>query len=210
MFERKKVYILLVISFIALIIALIKFNYSDRIFDFINNLNSRNSAANDIENELKEYPEYIYETFQDKDGNDVLVEMGRKTGTIDGEKIVFYEDIAESEVIYSHFYRGSIKSINEEKIIFTVKEEYKNADLNKYYYEYEDIEDYEINFYFADYQLENNEEFGIRDIITINTEEINNSKDLEKLIGKHIRVSESKFKDNIFKIVNKSLDFYVK
>ncbi len=197
------------VSLIVLAAVVIKFNYFERVFDFITSLNNENSIAGNTENKLEEYPEHISETFQDKDGNDVQVEMARKTGTIDGEEITFYEDMAESEVIYYHFYKGFIKSVDEEKIIFMVQEEYRNADLNGSYYEYEDIEDYEIKFNFDDYQLENDEEYGIRDMITINTEEIKSFKDLEKLIGKHIKVSESKFKDSIFKIINKGLDFYV-
>ncbi len=210
MINRKRVYSLLAISLIALVTIAIKFNYFERIFDFITGLDNENSIADSRENRLEEYPEHISETFQDKDGNDVLVEMARKTGTIDGEEIIFYEDMTGSEVIYCHFYKGSIKSVDEEKIIFIVKEEYKNADLDESYYEYEDVEDYEIKFHFEDYQLENEEEYGIRDMITINTEEIESFKDLEKYIGKNIKASESKFKDSIFKIMNKGLDFYVK
>ncbi len=99
MINRKRVYSLLAISLIALVTIAIKFNYFERIFDFITGLDNENSIADSRENRLEEYPEHISETFQDKDGNDVLVEMARKTGTIDGEEIIFYEDIVCSEVI---------------------------------------------------------------------------------------------------------------
>jgi len=210
MLNRKKVNIFLVVSIVLLILIAVKFNYLEKIIDYKNDWINKNKSNDRAENDINDYPEYIYETFIDKDGNEVVIEMEKKTGTINGEDIIFYEDTAEPEVIYCHFYQGIIRSVDSEKMIFLVDKECKNADLNESFYDYQDVEDYEIEFNFNNYKTIHNEEFGIRDMIAINTVEIKDYKDFNKLIGKYLKVVDSEFRDNITKILVKGLDFYIR
>ncbi|MDD5622498.1 MAG: hypothetical protein PHQ09_04965 [Actinomycetota bacterium] len=157
-----------------------------------------------------DYPEYIYESFMDKDGNEVVIEMERKTGTLNDENIIFYEDTNDSQVIYCHFYQGILKDVDSEKIVFLVDKECKNADLSSSFNDYKDVEDYEIKFFLSDYNTEHNEEFGIRDMISINTIEIKGYKDFEKLVNKYLKVIDTVFKENTTNILVKGLDFFIR
>ena len=210
MLNRKKVNVFLIVSIILLILVAIKFNYLEKIIEFKNVWINRNKSDDKAENDVNDYPEYIYETFIDKNGNEVVIEMKKKIGTVNGEDIIFYENTADPEVIYCHFYQGIIKSVDGEKIIFLVDKECKNADLNESFYDYKDVEDYEIEFDLSDYNTKHNEEFGIRDMIAINTVEIKDYTDLEKLIGKYLKIVDSEFRDNVTKILVKGLDFYIR
>ena len=217
--NKKKVYIFLAISIVIILVVLIKFSYVEKFLDWYSSRIYKNEISKDDlgdankQNNLDDfdkYPEYIYETFLDKDGNEVVLKMERKVGSVDGEEIIFYEDTAEPDVIYCHFYKGTVKSVDDEKVVFLVDRECKNADPDTSYYDYSDIEDYEIKFNFDDYNLEGSEEFGTCDSIAINTDEINSYGDLEKLVGKYVRVQDAKFRDSATKIIHKGLDFYVK
>ena len=207
MLDRKKVNIFLIISIILLVLVAVKFNYFEKIFEYKNIWT--NGDKNDDKSE-NDYPEYIYESFMDKDGNEVVIEMERKTGTLNGEDIIFYEDTNDSQIIYCHFYQGILKDVDTEKIIFLVDKECKNADLSSSFNDYKDVEDYEIKFFLSDYNTKHNKEFGIRDMIAINTIEIKDYKDLEKLVGKYLKVIDNVFKDNTTKILVKGLDFFIK
>src|SRR3989304_4791776 len=165
MLNRKKVTIFLIISIVLLILVAIKFNYFEKIFEYKNIWINRDKSDDKTEND---YPEYIYETFIDKDGNEVVIEMERKTGTINGEDIIFYEDTVDPEVIYCHFYQGIVKSVDSVKIIFLVDKECKNADLNESFYDYKNVKDYEIEFDFCDYDSRSSDEFGTHYSIAIN------------------------------------------
>lgn len=205
--DRKKVNIFLIISIVLLILVAIKFNYFGKIFEYKNIWINRNDSVDKTEND---YPEFIYESFVDKDGNEVVIEMEKKTGTINGEDIIFYEDTNESQVIYCHYYQGILKEVNDVKIVFLVDKECKNADLDETFNNYKDVENYEIKFYLSDYNTKHNEEFGIRDMITINTIEIKDITYLQKFVGKNLKIIDIKFKDNVTKILVKELDFFIK
>ncbi len=186
------------------------FGYAGKFLDWCSRGIYKNESSSDGQGDIDENPQYVYETFLDKDGNEVVLKMEKKAGTVDGEEIIFYEDTDEPDVIYCHFYKGTIKSVDDEKVVFWVDKECRNADLDASYYDYRDVEDYEIKFIFDDYDLEGSEEFGVRDMIAINTDEINSYKDLEKLIGKYIIACNAEFRDNSTKIICKSLDFFIK
>jgi len=210
MLNKKKVSIFLIISIVLLILTIIKFNYVEGIFNYVKDWINRNKNINKIENDIDDYPEYIYETFLDKDGNEVVIEMERRTGTIDGEDVIFYENAAEAEVIYCHFYQGIINSVDDEKIIFLVDKECKNVDLDKSYYDYEDVEDYEIEFNFDDYKSGSSNESLNSNSIFINSNEIGNRVEVEKLVGKYIVVQDFQFKDILTKSTANSLNFYTR
>jgi len=210
MLNRKKVSIFLIISIVLLILIIIKFNYVEGIFNYVKGWINRNKNSNKIEDDIDDYPEYIYETFLDKDGNEVVIEMERRTGTIDGEDVIFYENAAEAEVIYCHFYQGVINSVDDEKIIFLVDKECKNVDLDKSYYNYKDVEDYEIEFNFDDYKSGSSNESLNSNSIFINSNEIGNRVEVEKLVGKYIVVQDFQFKDILTKSTANSLNFYTR
>jgi len=207
MLNRKKVNIFLIISITILVIVAVKLNYLDKIFEYKSIWMSRDKSDDKTEND---YPEYIYESFMDKDGNEVVIEMERKTGTINGEDIVFYEDTNDSQVIYCHFYQGILKDVDSEKIIFLVDKECKNADLSSSFNDYKDVEDYEIRFFLSDYNLKSSDEFITHCSIAINTNIVTNKKEIEKLIGKYMRIQNIEFKDIITKETIKNLDFYIR
>jgi hypothetical protein len=207
MLDRKKVNIFLIISIILLVLVAVKFNYFKKIFEYKNIWMSRDKIDDKTKND---YPEYIYESFMDKDGNEVVIEMERKTGTLNDENIIFYEDTNDSQVIYCHFYQGILKDVDSEKIVFLVDKECKNADLSSSFNDYKDVEDYEIKFFLSDYNTEHNEEFGIRDMISINTIEIKGYKDFEKLVNKYLKVIDTVFKENTTNILVKGLDFFIR
>jgi len=210
MLNRKKVSIFLIISIVLLILTIIKFNYVEGIFNYVKDWINRNKNINKIEDDIDDYPEYIYETFLDKDGNEVVIEMERRTGTIDGEDVIFYENTVEAEVVYCHFYQGVINSVDDEKIIFLVDKECKNVDLDKSYYDYEDVEDYEIEFDFDDYKPRSSNESLNSNSIFINSNEIGNRVEVEKLVGKNIVVQDFQFKDILTKSTANSLNFYTR
>ena len=210
MLNKKKVSIFLIISIVLLILTIIEFNYVEGIFNYVKDWINRNKKINKIEDDIDDYPEYIYETFLDKDGNEVVIEMERRTGTIDGEDAIFYENTAEAEVVYCHFYQGVINSVDDEKIIFLVDKECKNVDLDKSYYDYEDVEDYEIEFNFDDYKSGSSNESLNSNSIFINSNEIGNRVEVEKLVGKYIVVQDFQFKDILTKSTANSLNFYTR
>lgn len=166
----------------------------------------RLSSDGDGAEEKDDYPEYIYETFIDGEGNEVSVKMERKTGTIDGEEVVFYEDTVGSEVIYYRFYKGVISDVDDEKIVFIVDKECLDGDPEDSFFDYEDVEDYELIFYLDEYGSENIN--GINDRISVNTEMISSTMDLIKIRGKNVRVCDSRYKDPISKCISNQLDFF--
>jgi hypothetical protein len=204
MADKKVINILVIFSIIILIFVLIKIDLPQKIINFFKSKKSNNQYEVD---KLEDYPLYIYETFIDGDGKEVSIEMEKKTGTIDGEEIVFYEDTIGSEVIYYRFYKGTITDVGKGKIIFLVDKECLNGKPEDQYYEYEDVKDYELVFYLDDYISDNNGT-GLKEIIAINSNEINSYRDIESLIGNYIRAQDSKFRDLFTQEIYSGLDFY--
>lgn len=203
MARRKIINIFLLASIILLILALIRFDLLGRLIRYAERYNSLKQNAE----EDSKYPDHIYETFIDGEGKEISVKMEKKTGTIDGEEIVFYEDTLGSEVIKYNFYKGIVKTVDSEKVVIMVDKECLNADPEDSFYEYIEVEDYELVFYFEDYNYEY-KEYGLKDRISINTIDINNIIELKEIVGKYIRVCDSKYKDPILKVTNCQLDFY--
>ena len=203
MTRRKIINIFLLISIILLILAMIRFDLFGRLIRYAERYNSQKQTTEDD----SEYPDHINETFTDGEGKEISVKMEKKTGTIDGEEVIFYEDTLGSEVVKYNFYKGTVKTVDSEKVVILVDKECLNADPEDYFYEYTEVEDYELVFYFEDYNYEY-KEYGIKDRISINTISINNIIELREIIGKYIRVCDSEYKDPILKVNNCQLDFY--
>ena len=204
MTRRKIINIFLLISFILLILVAVKIDLFGRLIKYAEEYSS---LKQNLEENQDDYPDNIYEIFIDGDGKEISVKMERKTGTIDGEEVVFYEDTLESEIINYHFYKGIVKSVDDKKVVILLDKECLNADPEDSFYQYTDVEDYELVFYFKDYNSEY-EEYGIKDRISINTITINNIIELQEIIGKYLRICDSEFKDPILNITNCQLDFF--
>ncbi len=203
MVKRRIINIFIVFSIIILVLVLIRTGLMERAIGLVKD---RLSSDGDGAEEKDDYPEYIYETFIDGEGNEVSVKMERKTGTIDGEEVIFYEDTVGSEVIYYRFYKGVISDVDDEKIVFIVDKECLDGDPEDSFFDYEDVEDYELIFYLDEYGSENIN--GINDRISVNTEMISSTMDLIKIRGKNVRVCDSRYKDPISKCISNQLDFF--
>jgi hypothetical protein len=201
---KKITNIFVILSIIILVFVLIKIGLPQKINDFFKKIKTSNKGETYKQDD---YPDYIYETFIVGEGEEVSIKMERKTGTIDGEEVVFYEDTVGSEVIYYRFYKGTVVDADEEKIIFMVDKECLDARPEDQYYEYEDVKDYELVFYVDDY-ISENVSYGIKDRISINTQSIENFNSSKKMIGKNFRVCNSKYKDPISNCLSKQLDFF--
>jgi len=201
---RKRVFIniFLVSSLIILVWALIRIGAAEKIINIVT------ERINSDEKISKDYPQYIYETFIDGNGDEVSVKMEKKTGTMDGEEVVFYEDTIGSEVVFYHFYKGFIEEVDSEKIVFVVKEDCLNADPEASFYEYRKVEEYELIFYLDDYFDEAINGL-IENTVFINTKPLNSYSDLVSFIGKDIRLQNSKFKDWLTKTNYSCLDLYL-
>ena len=203
MTKRKIINIFLLVSIVLLILAAIRFDLFGRLVGYAERYNSLKQNTE----EDSEYPDYIYETFTDGEGKEISVKMEKKTGTIDGEEVIFYEDTLGSEVIKYNFYKGIVKTVDSEKVVILVDKECLNADPDDSFYQYIEIEDYELVFYFEDYNYEY-KKYGLKDRISINTIAINNIIELREIVGKYVRVCDSGYKDPILKVTNYQLDFY--
>ena len=203
--KRKIINIFLLVSIILLILAVIRFDLFGRLIKYAERYNSLKQNAE----EDSEYPDHIYETFTDGEGKEISVKMEKKTGTIDGKEVIFYEDTLGSEVIKYNFYKGIVKTVNSEKVVILVDKECLNADPDDSFYQYTEVEDYELNFYFEDYSINQNDSNGLMDLIAINTNRIDSFYDVEFLIGKYIRIQQVEFKDWLTKSNYKGLDFYL-
>jgi len=206
MTRRKIINIFLLVSIILLILAVIRFDLFGRLVSYAERYNSQKQITEDD----GEYPDHIYETFTDSEGKEVSVKMEKKTGTIDGEEVIFYEDTVGSEVIKYNFYKGTVKTVDSEKVVFLVDKECLNADPDDSFYEYIEVEDYGLTFYFKDYSINQNDSTGLMDLIAINTNKIDSFNDIKFLIGKYIRIQQVEFKDWLTKSNYKGLDFYLK
>lgn len=171
-------------------------------------LKDRLSSDGIVVEEQGDHPEYIYETFINGEGNEVSVKMERKTGTIDGEEVVFYEDTIGSEVIYCNFYKGVVKSIDNHNLTLLVDTQCLNADLESSYYKYIDVDDYEKIFNINNYNLLNNDELGYRDMVSVDTNEITDFSEISNFANKYIRIQDVKFKDNLTQKTYKGLNIF--
>jgi hypothetical protein len=203
--KRVSINIFLFSSLVILILVLIRIGAAEKILNIVT------ERINSDENISEDYPEYIYETFVDGNGDEVSVKMEKKTGTLDGEEVVFYEDTIGSEVIFCNFYKGIIKEINNGKLIKVFIDKHLiDAELDSSFRDYIDVEDYDKSFDINDYNLSNLNDFGFRDMVSFNTEEISSFSELHDLINEYIRIQDVLFKDSLTGKKYKALNFFSK
>jgi len=187
--KRKITNIVLIILIVISIFLVIKFDLVGKIENKVNQQKIKNeTSAETDESGL------ITETFIDENGNEIKVEM-RKIVVKDeetGEEVVMYEDTAEPKVIHDYMYKGTVEKIDNKKVYFTVDKESKDGS-----YFCEDVKDYQIIFDLGSYntEVDTSVEYFVCDHINLDFKDLGNIEDIETLIGKYIRVQDSKYED---------------
>jgi len=200
--RRKIINIILIIIIVIGIFLVIKFDLVGRIENKINQQKIKiESSAKTDESEL------IKEIFIDKDGNEIVVEM-RKIVVKDeetGEEVVMYEDTAEPKTIHDHLYKGTVEKIKDNKVYFTVDKESKNGS-----YFCEEVSDYQIILDLSSYntEVDTSVEYFVCDHLTLDFKDLGGTEDLENLVGKYIRVQDSKYEDYYTGEEYKVLNFF--
>ncbi|MCL5772709.1 MAG: hypothetical protein M1479_10645 [Actinobacteria bacterium] len=177
----------------------IKFDLISKIENKIYLQKIKNETLNEANEKYTDKPELITETFTDKDGNEVVVKM-RKIVVMDentGQEVLIYEDIEEPEIVDIKSYKGKIETISENKILFIVDKEVNKSKFGTDSFSFEDVSDYQIIYDLENYNLDfdKNDEYFICDHLNLNFKDIESITDLENIVGKYIRLQDSKFKD---------------
>jgi hypothetical protein len=200
--KRKIINIILVTIIVVGIFFVIKFDLVGR----IENKVQQQKIKSEVSTKTDE-SELITETFIDKDGNEVVVEMEKIIVKDEetGEEVVMYEDTAEPKVIRDYMYKGTVEKIEDNKIYFAVDKESENGS-----YFCEDVKDYQTIFNLDSYDTEANTSVGyfVCDHLILDYNDFYSTNDLEKLVGKYIRVQNSKYEDYYTGKEYKVLNFF--
>lgn len=199
--KRKIINIVLVTCIAIGIFFVIKFDLISKIENKIYLQKIKNEILTKANEKYSDKPESITETFKDKDGNEVMVEM-RKIVVKDentGQEVLMYEDIAEPKIIYVKTYKGKIESIEGNRIYIIVDKEFKKPKfgISTSSYSFEDVGNYKIIFDLGSYNLDFDASVGyfVCDHLNLNFKSLDSIEDLEKVVGKYIRVQDSKYRD---------------
>ena len=199
--KRKIINIVLVVCVAIGIFFVIKFNLVGKIENIIYQQKIKNEISNEANEKYSDEPELITEKFIDKDGNEIVVEM-RKIVVKDedtGQEVLMYEDTAEPKIIYIRAYKGKIERIEDSRIYFIVDKEFKKPGFGSgtASYNFEDVGDYQIIFDLGSYNLEVDTSVGyfVCDHLNLDFKDLASIEDLEKAVGKYIRVQDSKYRD---------------
>ena len=200
--KKRIIIIITIVSCITIgIFSVIKFDLISKIENKIHLLKIKNEILTEANEKYSDEPELITETFTDKDGNEIAVEM-RKIVVKDeatGQELLMYEDTAEPKIIYVKSYKGKIEKIEGSKVFFNVDKEFKkpNFGVSTGGYNYEDVKDYQIIYDIENYNLDFDTSAGyfVCDHLTLDFKDFDGVEDLEKVVGKYIRVQDSKFSD---------------
>ena len=197
--KKRIIIIITIASCITIgIFSVIKFDLISKIENKIHQQKIKNEILSEANKKYSDEPELITETFTDKDGNEIAVEM-RKIVVKDeatGQELLMYEDTAEPKIIYVKFYKGKIEG---SKVFFNVDKEFKkpNFGVSTGGYSFEDVKDYQIIYDIENYNLDFDTSAGyfVCDHLTLDFKDFDGVEDLEKVVGKYIRVQDSKFSD---------------
>jgi len=198
--KKRKIIILFIVIFTIIgIFFVIKFDLVSKIENKIYLQKNKNATLNEANEKYSDEPELITEIFTDKDGNKIVVKM-RKVVVRDentGQEVLMYEDIAEHKILDVKSYKGKIETIKENKIFFIVDKECKKSKFGANNYNFEDIKDYQIICDLESYNLDFDESVGyfVCDHLNLDFKDLYSVEDLEKIVGKYVRLQDSKFKD---------------
>jgi hypothetical protein len=205
--KRKVINIVLVICVAIGVFFVIRFGLVSRIENIIYEQKVKNENLNKDDERYNDEDELITEKLLDKDGNEVVIKM-RKIVVKDeetGEEVIMYEDTAEHKIIYDYMYEGIVEKIGDNKIYFAIDKESENGS-----YFCEDIKDYQIIFDLDSYDTEVDTSVGyfVCDHLILDYNDFYSINDLEKFIGKYIRVQNSKYEDYYTGKEYKALNFF--
>jgi len=204
--KRKIINITLIVCSIIGIFFLIKYDFIGRLYDIIDLQVAQNKSGQESDGARKEK---IYETVLDEDGNEFVIEMEKIiVKDEDGNEIEMYVDSVEPIIIYDHMYKGEITKIEDNKIYFSVDLEVKEGTDHSF----ENVKDYEIVFDIDTYNLEfdPNSEYSVNDSLVYNYECFYKADDLQDIVGKYLRVTDTVLEDNYTGKRYKSLTFFIK
>jgi len=204
--KRKIINITLIVCTIVGIFFLIKYDVIGRLYDIIDLQVAQNKSGQESDGARKEK---IYETVLDEDGNEFVIEMEKIiVKDEDGNEIEMYVDSVEPIIIYDHMYKGEITMIEDNKIYFSVDLEVKEGTDHSF----ENVKDYEIVFDIDTYNLEfdPNSEYSVNDSLVYDYECFYKADDLQDIVGKYLRVTDTVLEDNYTGKRYKSLTFFIK
>ena len=204
--KRKIINITLIACTIIGIFFLIKYDVIGRLYDIIDLQVAQNKSGQESDGARKEK---IYETVLDEDGNEFVIEMEKIiVKDEDGNEIEMYVDSVEPIIIYDHMYKGEITKIEDNKIYFSVDLEVKEGTDHSF----ENVKDYEIVFDIDTYNLEfdPNSEYSVNDSLVYDYECFYKADDLQDIVGKYLRVTDTVLEDNYTGKRYKSLTFFIK
>lgn len=202
--KRKIINIVLIVCTIIGIFFLIKYDVMGRLYDIIE-FQAAQNKSDQVNGDALE--EIIYETVLDEDGNEFVIEMEKITvEDEDGNEVEMYVDTAEPIIVYDHMYKGKITKIEDNKIYFTVDLEVKEGTEHSF----ENVKDYEIIFDIDSYNLEfdTSSEYSVNDSLVYNYEIFYKAEDLQDIVGKYLRVTDTGLEDNYTGEKYKSLTFF--
>ena len=202
--KRKIINITLIACTIIGVFFLIKYDVMGKLYDIIE-LQTAQNKSDQVNRDALE--EIIYETVLDEDGNEFVIEMEKIiVEDEDGNEVEMYVDTAEPIIVYDHMYKGKITKIEDNKIYFTVDLEVKEGTDHSF----ENVKDYEIVFDIDSYNLEfdTSSEYSVNDSLVYNYEIFYKADDLQPIIGKYLRVTDTSLEDNYTGKRYKSLTFF--
>ena len=202
--KRKIINIVLAVCIIVGIFFLIKYDVMGRLYDIIELQVAQNKSDQTNNNGQGDI---IYETVLDEEGNEFVIEMEKViVKDKDGNEVEMYVDTAEPIVIYDYMYKGKITKIKDNIIYFTVDLEVKEGTDHSF----ENVKDYEIIFDIDTYNLEfdSNSQYSVNDSLVYEYEIFHKADDLQGLVGKYLRATDTALEDNYTGKKYKSLTFF--
>lgn len=202
--KRKIINITLIACTVIGIFFLMKYDVMGRLYDIIELQVAQNKSNQAIDNTQGEI---IYETMVDKDGNEFVIEMEKVIGEDeDGNKVEMYVDTAEAIIIYDYMYKGKITKIKNNKIYFTVNMRQKEGTSHSF----KDVKDYELIYDIDSYNLEldTSSGYSVTDSLVYDYQSFYKADDLQIIVGKYLRVTDTAFEDNYTGEGYKALIFY--
>ena len=202
--KRKIINIVLIACTVIGIFFLVKYDVMGKLYDIIELQATQNKSDQINGDDLEEI---IYETVLDEDGNEFVIEMEKIiVEDEEGNEVEMYVDTAEAIIIYDHMYKGKVTKIEDNKIYFSVDLEIKEETGHSF----ENVKDYEKIFDIDSYNLEfdTSSEYSVNDSLVYNYEIFYKAEDLQDIVGKYLRVTDTGLEDNYTGEKYKSLTFF--
>jgi len=199
--NRNTIIIVIVICLAIGIFLVIKLDLINTIEKKIYLQKIKNEILTEANEKYNDEPELITETFTDKDVNEIVIKMKKIVVKNEntGQEVLMYEDIAYPEIVDVKSYKGKIETIEDNKIFYAVDKEFKKSifGIGTDNYNFEDVKNYQIIYDIESYNLDFDETVGyfVCDHLNLDFKDLGSIEDLEKIVGKYIRVQDSKFRD---------------